>query len=58
MLEFVFSVQQPDSVTHVHNSILQILFSFLLLQSVEQSLACYLGRPCFLSIACTLVCIC
>ena len=41
MLEFVFSVQQPDSVTHVHNFILQILFSFLLLQSVEQSLACY-----------------
>ena len=47
----VSGVQQSDSVSHIHVSILfQILFPFRLLQSIEWSSLCYTIGPCWLSI--------
>ena len=46
----VSGVQQGDSVSHIHISILfQILFPFRL-QNIEQSSLCYTVGPCWLSI--------
>ena len=43
-------IGQSDSVILVHVSILfQILFSFRLLQSIEQSSLCYIVGPCWVS---------
>ena len=43
----VSGVQQSDSVSHIHVSILfQILFPFRLLQSIEWSSMCYTVSPC------------
>ena len=55
----VSGVQQSDSVIHIHVSILfQILFTFRLLQSIEQSSLCCTVSPCWLSILYIVVCMC
>ena len=55
----VSGVQQSDSVTHIHVSVLsQILFPIRLLQSIEQGSLCYTVGPCGLSILNTAVCTC
>ena len=55
----VSRVQQSDSVIHIHVSVrFQILFSFRLLQSVEQSSLCYPVGPRWLSILNIAVCTC
>ena len=55
----VSGVQQSDSVTHIHTSILfQILFPFRLLQSIEQSSLCCTVGPCWLYILYIVECIC
>ena len=55
----VSGVQQSDSVTHIHVSILfQILFPFSLLQNIEQSSLCYTVGLCWLSILDIAVCTC
>ena len=46
----VSGVQQRDSVIYIHVSILfQSLFTFTLLQNVEQHSPCYPTGPCWLS---------
>ena len=48
-----------DTVTYTHVSILfQILFSFGVLQGIEQNSLCYIVDPCWLSILNIVVCIC
>jgi len=43
----VSGVQQSDSVTHIHVSVLlQILFPFRSLHNTEQSSLCYTVGPC------------
>ena len=38
----VSGVQQSDSVTHIHVSVLfQVIFPFMLLQNIDQSFLCY-----------------
>ena len=55
----VSGVQQSDSVIHKLLSLLfQILFSFRLLQNIEQSSLCYTVGPCWLSILNIVVCTC
>ena len=55
----VSGIQESDSVTHIHVSILfQILFPFSLLQNIEQSFLCYTVGPCWLFILNIAVCIC
>ena len=55
----ISSVQQSDSVIHMHVSILfQILFSIRLLRSIEQSSLCYTVDPCWLSVLNIAVCTC
>ena len=54
----VSGVQQSDSVIHIHVSILfQILFSFRLLQSIQQRSLCYTVGPCWLSILNIALCV-
>ena len=54
----VSGIQESDSVTHIHVSILfQILFPFSLLQNIEQSFLCYTVGPCWLFILNIAVCI-
>ena len=46
----VLGVQQSDSDTHIHSSILsQILFPFKLLHNIEQSFLCYTVSLCWIS---------
>ena len=55
----VSGVQQSDSVTHMHVSILfQILFPIRLLQNIEQSSLCYTVGPRWLSVVHITVCTC
>ena len=55
----VSDVEQSDSFIHMHVFILsQVLFSFRLLQNIEQSSLCYTVGPCWLSILNIAVCIC
>ena len=55
----VSGVQQSDSVTHIHVSILfQIIFALSLLHNIEQSSLCYTVGPCRLSILNIAVCTC
>ena len=52
-------VQQSDSVSHIHASILfQILFPLKLLQNTEQSSLCYTIGPPWLSVLNIAVCTC
>ena len=47
----ISSIQQSDSVIHIHVSIpFQIVFQFRLLQNIGQSSLCYTVDPCWLSI--------
>ena len=53
----VSGVEQSDSVTHIHVSILfQILFPFRLLRNAEQSSLCWTVGLCWLCILNTAVC--
>ena len=55
----VSHVQQSDSGIHIHVSVLfQILFSFRLLQSIEQSSLCYTVGPvdCLFYIVVCIIC--
>ena len=55
----ISGVQQSDSVIHnVLSILLQILFPFWLLQSIEQSSLCYTVGPCRLFILYIVVCTC
>ena len=48
---FISGVQQSDSDTHIHVSVLfQILFPLRLLQNIEQRSLCCVVDPCWLSI--------
>ena len=55
----VSCAQQSDSVKHIHVSVLfLILLPFRSLQNTEQSLLCYTGGPCWLSVLNTAVYTC
>ena len=55
----VSGVQQRDSVTHIHGSVLfQILSLIRLLQNIEPSSLYYTVGPCWLSILNIAVCTC
>ena len=55
----VFSVQQSDSVIHIHISIpFQILVPHRALQNIQQVSLCWTERPFQLSIMFMVICIC